>query len=273
SVLLLALSLAGGDRLVGVLEDQDLGGSEVRLDLLLGVLLLLLALLLGVLVLLVGVFVLVLGVLVLLFRLVGVLVLLFFLLFRVLVLLLFLLVGVLLLGVLLLVLGLRLLLLDAGQRHLHQLPDLEGVQLGLVAALVGVGALQLLDLFLGVLLGVALLVVGEGQEVGADLDLRRHLDLDFYRLLDHAEGTLLRADALLGEGPLHLVADLLHLAQDVGQLPGVAGVGGLGLQLEQPVLLVDQVLLLAAAGVEASARLELEGVELQAEGEEAAGEG
>src|SRR5262249_25872774 len=74
------------------------------------------------------------------------------------------LLGVLLLGVLLLgILLFRVLLLcggvnlflDLGEGHLHLLTGFERAQVGLVAGDVRVGALQFLDLLLGVLLGIA----------------------------------------------------------------------------------------------------------------------
>src|SRR5262249_37708224 len=60
------------------------------------------------------------------------------------------------------------LLLDRGQRHLEVLADLEVGEFSLVARLLGVGAFQLLDLLLGVLLRLAHVVIGKRQEVGAD---------------------------------------------------------------------------------------------------------
>src|SRR5439155_1886784 len=94
-----------------------------------------------------------------------------------------LLVGVLLLRIfflliILLLFGGLYLLLDPGEGHLHRLAGLEGAQIRLVAGDAGIGTFQLLELFLGVLLGIAHVVVGERQEAGPHVDVGGHLDLD-----------------------------------------------------------------------------------------------
>src|SRR6266508_326107 len=78
--------------------------------------------------------------------------------------------GIFLFGVLLLFGGLDL-FLHLGEGHLHLLARLESAQVGLVAGDVRIGALQFLDLLLGVLLGIAHVVVGERQEGCSDLDV------------------------------------------------------------------------------------------------------
>src|SRR5262249_5845394 len=83
--------------------------------------------------------------------------------------------------------------LSPSHRPLCRLSLLERAQVGLVAGRVGVGALQFLQFFLGVFLGVAHVVVDERQKGGPHLDVRGQLDLDIAEVLFQDVGTVLQS--------------------------------------------------------------------------------